>query len=281
MLRSSPTTPAGSPSRAFLRFLLASILLHAALIALLLKLPATPIRFPEEAVTVDLRDLLEAPASLPAGPPPSRPIQTPTRHAPSPPVPVLPLPRVPTAVAPPTRPARPLAPAPEKPATTPVAPQPAPGGDLFRSPAERQPVASPQLFPTAQGLAKIENEYRGKYSDKVASGEAKFLDTDDLVLGSFLRRFEDAVYGVWRYPTEAARTGAEGTGFVAITFNRKGEIEEFKLLESTGSAILDGEIRRTLRAIGPPGPLPKAYPRDHFVLLASFRYTIGGKPRLR
>jgi protein TonB len=61
---------------------------------------------------------------------------------------------------------------------------------------------------------------------------------------------------------------------VKITFNRKGEIENIKLLESSGSKILDDEVFRTLRAIGPIGSLPKGYEKESFSLIAFFQYGL-------
>lgn len=48
-----------------------------------------------------------------------------------------------------------------------------------------------QLFPSANKLARLEENYRKKYGPEVEEGETKFLDTDDIFFGSFLHRFED------------------------------------------------------------------------------------------
>jgi periplasmic protein TonB len=147
------------------------------------------------------------------------------------------------------------------------------GGDFFKRKAEKGTELS-KLFPSADKLALLEEGYRKKYGPEVAEGEAKFLNTDDITLGSFLRRFESAVYGVWRYPPEAARMGIEGVTPVRITFNRKGEIEKVELLASSGSKILDDEVKRTLKAVGIIGPLPRAYDKETFNLIAFFHYGI-------
>ena len=68
--------------------------------------------------------------------------------------------------------------------------------------------------------------------------------------------------------------GIEGVTPVKITFNRKGEIENMTILESSGSKILDDEVRRTLKAVGTIGPLPKAYDKETFNLIAFFHYSI-------
>lgn len=130
----------------------------------------------------------------------------------------------------------------------------------------------PNLLPNASRMARLEESYRRRFADDVDEGTTRFLNTDDIQFGSFLRRFETAVYGVWRYPQEAALKGIEGTTPVKITFNRKGEIVRVQLLESSGSRILDDEVFRTLRLIGPMGVLPKSYEKDEFNLIAFFQY---------
>jgi protein TonB len=148
-----------------------------------------------------------------------------------------------------------------------------PAGDFFKRKAPGVPDLS-RLFPSADKLAKLEEGYRQKYGPEVAEGEATFLNTNDLQFGSFLRRFESAVYGVWRYPADAARLGIEGVTPVRIVFNRKGEIEKIDILESSGSRILDDEVRRTLKLIGPVGGFPRGYDKENYNLIAFFHYGI-------
>jgi protein TonB len=161
--------------------------------------------------------------------------------------------------------------------------------DLPRESVQRPEAVSPsvkklpelaKLFPSAERMAKLEESYRKKYDTEIEEGETRFLNTDDIQFGSFLRRFETAVYGVWGYPEAAARAGIQGVTPVRITFNRQGEIENIQLLHSSGSRILDDEVFRALRALGPIGSLPKNYSKDHFNLIAFFEYgLIGGSGR--
>jgi protein TonB len=81
---------------------------------------------------------------------------------------------------------------------------------------------------------------------------------------------------VWTYPAAASRAGIQGVTPVRITFSRKGEIENIQLLQSSGSRILDDEVFRALRALGPIGSLPKNYTKDHFNLIAFFEYGLFG-----
>jgi protein TonB len=157
----------------------------------------------------------------------------------------------------------------EKPTALPAQP----GESPLKPRADKSPNLS-KLFPSAGKMARLEESYRKKYGEEVAEGETKFLNTDDIQFGSFLRRFETAVYGVWSYPQEAARLGIEGVTPVKITFNRKGEIENVSIIESSGSTLLDNEVLRTLRMIGAIGGFPKGYKKDKFNLIAFFQYGI-------
>jgi protein TonB len=150
---------------------------------------------------------------------------------------------------------------------------PQPGESPLKPRQERVPALS-RLYPSADRLARLEESYRKRYGEEVEEGETRFLNTDDIQFGSFLRRFETAVYGVWTYPMDAARLGIEGVTPVKITFNRKGEIEKVSIMESSGSTILDNEVLRTLSLIGPVGPFPKGYNKDKFNLIAFFQYGI-------
>ncbi|GAW65706.1 tonB-dependent receptor [Geoanaerobacter pelophilus] len=168
---------------------------------------------------------------------------------------------------------RSAAPAPPQPEDTSKAP--VPRGEGILKPRAQQLDRS-RLFPSASRLARLEESYREKYRSEVEEGETRFLNTEDIQFGSFLRRLETAVYGVWHYPQAALLRGIEGTTPVRITFNRKGEIMKVDLLESSGSKILDDEVFRTLNALGPIGSFPKGYSGETFKLIAFFHYGNGG-----
>jgi protein TonB len=151
-----------------------------------------------------------------------------------------------------------------------------PREELFRAKERGRGSESVNLYPSAARMARIEESYRKKYGPEVAEGTASFLNTDDILFGSFLRRFENAVYGVWRYPAEAAKLGIEGVTPVKITFNRRGEVVGRELLQSSGSRILDDEVLRTLSVIGAVGSFPRGYDKETFSLIAFFHYGITG-----
>ncbi|MCE1226068.1 MAG: TonB family protein [Geobacteraceae bacterium] len=141
----------------------------------------------------------------------------------------------------------------------------------------------PNLAPSASRMAQLEENYRRRFADDIANGDTGFLNTDDVQLGSLLRRFEERVYGVWRYPAAAALRGDEGVVAMKITFNRAGDITKYELLNGSGKNILDEEVFRILRVIqtgGGLGKLPRSYTKDEFKLIAFFQYG-NARGRLR
>ncbi|MDA8430116.1 MAG: TonB family protein [Geobacteraceae bacterium] len=177
----------------------------------------------------------------------------------------------------PTPQARPHQEMPRAARETPVAPGSSVTGLLKPKTSTSHSLSQAQLYPGASRMAKLEESYRRKYESDIAEGDTRFLNSDDIQFGSFLRRLENSIYGVWRYPPEAAMQGIEGITPVRITFNRQGEITAVKLLESSGAKVLDDEVFRTLRMIGPVGGFPKGYDKAEFHLIAFFQY--GGSRR--
>jgi len=271
--------------KSFLYLLLFSLLLHLGVFVGLYYFPPAPKEAPKEPVFIDLQQMPE----------PKQPLeqQQETKRRSEQSV------RVPKETAPRGDAAKDLqtvekqtAPSPGQPSptarasrpsqTVPVQPSIAPGSSTAsllkpKEPSVRQAPSAAHLFPGANRLAKLEDSYRRKFESDIAEGDTRFLNSDDIVFGSFLRRFETAVYGVWRYPQEAALRGIEGITPVRITFNRRGEITSIQQLESSGARILDEEVLRTLRAIGPVGGFPKGYDKEEFHLIAFFQY--GGARR--
>ncbi|MFA7402418.1 MAG: TonB family protein [Pelobacteraceae bacterium] len=272
--------------KSFLYLLVFSLLLHLGVFAGLYYFPPAPKEAPKEPVFIDLQQMPELKQPLeqqqetkrrseqrtrvpretaPRGDA-AKDLQTVEKQtAPSPE-------RQPSPAARPSRPSQAL----------PAQPSIAPGSSTasLLKPKEqsvRQAPSAAHLFPGANRLAKLEDSYRRKFESDIAEGDTRFLNSDDIVFGSFLRRFEGAVYGVWRYPQEAALRGIEGITPVRITFNRRGEITNIQQLESSGARILDEEVLRTLRAIGPVGGFPKGYDKEEFHLIAFFQY--GGARR--
>ncbi|MBW2689272.1 MAG: energy transducer TonB [Deltaproteobacteria bacterium] len=131
-----------------------------------------------------------------------------------------------------------------------------------------------QISPGA--LAQIESDWRRKYRDDIAKSDTVWMDTQQDLLISFMRRFRTNIYNVWNYPDYAVRRNQKGTCLVRITVDRQGNVTDVLLLESSGYQVLDNETIRAVRAGATYGPLPRAYPNKDLKIIAFFQYSTGG-----
>jgi len=266
--------------KSLLYLLVLSLLLHVGVGALLYYLPE-PRPQPKEPVFIDLQQVPdlkvpEQPRQQETQRQSDRRVRVPRETAPrgNDVIDNIVPPRLQRPAAQQARPREPVRPPARE---TPVTPGSSISSLLKPKPPTAPSTQQPRLFPSANRMASLEESYRRKFEDEIAEGDTRFLHSDDILFGSFLRRFETAVYGVWRYPQEAAMKGIEGITPVRISFNRRGEITGVRLLESSGAAVLDDEVLRTLKLIGPVGGFPKGYDKEEFHLIAFFQY--GGARR--
>jgi protein TonB len=269
--------------KSFLVLLILSLLLHVGVGTLLYFLPAKTPPPPKEPVFIDLQQVpdlksQEQPRQQETQRQAEHRVRVPRETAPRGAdalTTTVPKPPLPDMLRP--KPVQQTRQRKEVPRETPVAPGSSISSLLKPRVPSSQSAPQAQLYPGAGRMAKLEDSYRRKFENEVAEGDTRFLNSDDILFGSFLRRFENSVYGVWRYPQEAAMKGIEGITPVRITFNRRGEIVATQLLESSGARVLDEEVLRTLKLVGPVGGFPKGYDKDEFHLIAFFQY--GGARR--
>lgn len=131
----------------------------------------------------------------------------------------------------------------------------------------------------AQSVADLDPEVNRKMRRDVEEGRAVWLDTEKDILGSFYKRFRSAVEDVWDYPKDAIARGEFGVCLYRIEINRAGVlVNEPELLKSSGSARLDAEAARAVRAASPRfGFLPDAYRYETLTIFAYFDYRLGNQ----
>lgn len=166
--------------------------------------------------------------------------------------------------------------APQK--TEPSEPLPATPEGWRSKPEEKPAPPTPDLQTLTQispdTLAQIETDWRRKYREDIAKGDTVWMDSQQDLLISFMRRFRTNIYNVWNYPEAAAQRSQQGTCLVRITVDRKGNVTDVRLLESSGHQALDDEAVRAVRKGASYGPLPRAYPNEDLKIMAFFQYRL-------
>jgi len=127
-----------------------------------------------------------------------------------------------------------------------------------------------------QAMAQIERDWRQKYRKDIERGDTVWMDTQQDLLISFMRRFRNNIYGVWNYPESARRQNQQGSCLIRITVDRDGNVTDVILMESSGYRVLDDEAMRAVRQGATYGPLPRVYPNEYLHIMALFNYQMSG-----
>lgn len=103
---------------------------------------------------------------------------------------------------------------------------------------------------------------------RLDSKEAKYLP--------YLTTVKQAIDLEWIYPEIAKRYGLQGKLLLEFTVAVSGQLEELRLIRSSGSSILDEEAMRAVQAASPFRPIPRSVGRNHLPIVASFEYYGNG-----
>ncbi len=144
------------------------------------------------------------------------------------------------------------------------------------------PLTPDQLRPNLRTLEQIANGSQGsrnrvKERKNIEIGDTVWLNLQQNLLISFFRRFHDQIELVWNYPVEAAIKGIEGTLELLITVNKKGQLIDVDLLQTSGSDLLDFEAIQAIYRAAPFGPMTKHYPHEILKIRAHFSYRMTGQ----
>jgi protein TonB len=127
---------------------------------------------------------------------------------------------------------------------------------------EKPPPISkgPDLEPYAQVEAPVEDS------------EVLNLDTRDFRYISYFAHIKRKIELSWTYPKEADRAGIYGELILRFTLLRNGDLEEVRIIRSSGSRILDEEAIRAVKFANPFNPFPKRITKNRLHVNAVFNY---------
>lgn len=91
---------------------------------------------------------------------------------------------------------------------------------------------------------------------KAVTARAIPLNTREPKYVTYLDIVKRAINLVWVYPEPALRNGLEGKLVVEFTILANGQLDEIRLIRSSGFSILDEEAIRAIQAASPFRPLP-------------------------
>jgi protein TonB len=150
----------------------------------------------------------------------------------------------------------------DKPADTPRAPA-APREQIPEEPviAERQLPSLKELLPSATWSSS------SAHADMPIS-----LNTSDPVYVTYFTKIKQLIESHWEYPEVALRYGLQGRLALQFMIGANGQLEQLRLVRSSGSQVLDEEAVRAIKAAAPFPPIPAWIKPNPLFISASMEY---------
>jgi protein TonB len=99
------------------------------------------------------------------------------------------------------------------------------------------------------------------------------LNTSDPRYAHYTKIVQQWIEAHWEYPDLAKQHGLQGRVVVQFTIRQNGEVTLLELVRSSGSALLDEEAVRAIRAAAPFRPFPRSIQEPGLKIIAGFVYS--------
>ena len=143
------------------------------------------------------------------------------------------------------------------------APEPAP-----RKPIQETTVVAERPLPTLKDL--LPSAIYSAASPQ--SSSAVNLNTSDPIYISYFTKIKQNIEQNWEYPDLALRYGLQGRLSLQFTIDAAGYLDQLRLIQSSGSHVLDQEALRAIKAAAPFPPIPSWIKPVPLTISASMEY---------
>jgi len=146
-----------------------------------------------------------------------------------------------------------------------------------------EPTEKPNLTPQEKiqvsGLTGVQGSDLGKYAvsetgDVVDLGDEAVvsLNTTSFEYMDYFTSIKKAVELVWTYPEDAIMQGLSGRTVLRFTLKNTGELEDVRLLRSSGHKSLDDEAQLAVKVAAPYNAFPAELGKKRIHIVATFVY---------
>jgi protein TonB len=98
------------------------------------------------------------------------------------------------------------------------------------------------------------------------------LNTSDPTYVTYVTRIRQSIEVEWQYPEVAKRYGLQGKLALEFTILGNGQLQGLRLTRSSGSALLDEEGLRAIKAAAPFPPIPPWIKPNPLPISATMEY---------
>ena len=147
---------------------------------------------------------------------------------------------------------------------------------------QKVPPVSSKFMGSKGTLAMLDELNKEKYAPKNPQVEEKeeldddepiSLDTKEAKYVSYFSRIKQQIQRVWVYPSQGIKRTLSGELTLKFEISKDGNLLSLRLINSSGSNILDANAVRAVRGAAPYYPFPITITKKRLSILATFVYN--------
>jgi protein TonB len=112
-----------------------------------------------------------------------------------------------------------------------------------------------------------------KEKEDLGNDEPISLDTKEAKYVSYFSRIKQQIQRVWIYPTQGTKASLIGELTLKFEISKDGNLLAIRLINSSGSNILDANAIKAVRGAAPYYPFPITITKKKLSILATFVYS--------
>jgi len=147
---------------------------------------------------------------------------------------------------------------------------------------QKVPPVSSKFMGSKGTLAMLDELNQEKYAPKNPQVEEKeelnddepiSLDTKEAKYASYFSRIKQQIQRVWVYPSQGIKRTLSGELTLKFEISKDGNLLSLRLINSSGSNILDANAVKAVRGAAPYYPFPITITKKKLSILATFVYS--------
>ena len=147
---------------------------------------------------------------------------------------------------------------------------------------QKVPPVSSKFMGSKGTLAMLDELNQEKYAPKNPQVEEKeeldddepiSLDTKEVKYASYFGRIKQQIQRVWVYPSQGIKRTLSGELTLKFEISKDGNLLSLRLINSSGSNILDANAVKAVRGAAPYYPFPITITKKRLSILATFVYN--------
>jgi len=147
---------------------------------------------------------------------------------------------------------------------------------------QKAPPVSSKFMGSKGTLAMLDELNQEKYAPKNPQVEEKeeqdddepiSLDTKEVRYVSYFSRIKQQIQRVWVYPSQGIKRTLSGELTLKFEISKDGNLLSLRLINSSGSNILDANAVKAVRGAAPYYPFPITITKKRLSILATFVYN--------